>query len=216
MSSILPSGARIFCIGRNYTDHAAEMGGPAPEAPNLFLRTRDSVVVSDTDGAATVRMPSISSQFDYEGEFALIIAATARDVPEHRARDFIAGVTLFFDGSVRDVQKTSLCAGKNFDASGALLDEMLPLGAASWESYELATAVNGELRQEGHLGELIFSPERLVCYLSAILTLRAGDVIATGTPSGVGAAHKPPRWLKSGDRVEVTSSQLGPLRVLVA
>lgn len=205
----LASQSRIFCVGRNYRDHAIEVKSPPPEHPSVFLRIRESLVGHH----ARLQSPRASDQYDFEGEIAAIIGEHVDTVSETSAFDAIAGYTLLMDGSVRDYQKHSLLAGKNFFATGAVGPAVTPATTIQDPgSIGLETLVNGEIVQSGRLSELIFSVPSLISYLSHITPLRPGDVISTGTPAGVGMARTPPLWLKAGDEVEVRSDQLGRLR----
>jgi 2-keto-4-pentenoate hydratase/2-oxohepta-3-ene-1,7-dioic acid hydratase in catechol pathway len=206
-------GARIFCIGINYKSHAGETGRDLPPQPSVFIRTSESVV----GHGQPLAMPHASTHYDYEGELAILIGKRGRDIAQEDAMDHIAGYTAFNDGSVRDYQKHSVTAGKNFDASGAcgpwvvMADELGDPGA-----LQLATRLNGNEVQSSGTDLLIYSVPVIVSYLSRITALRVGDVIATGTPAGVGARRDPPLWMKAGDTVEVDISGIGVLRNHVA
>lgn len=194
--------SKVICVGVNYRPHVEEMGREIPNKPVLFLRFPASLV---GHGQPLVR-PRASEQFDFEGELAVVIGRRARHVTAEDAPAYIAGYTGFMDGSIRDWQRhtTQFTAGKNFEKSGAMgpclvtPDDVGPLAGQPIE-----TRVNGERMQRATLADLIFDVPALVAYCSTFTELLPGDVIATGTPGGVGAARKPPRWLKAGDRVEV-------------
>jgi 2-keto-4-pentenoate hydratase/2-oxohepta-3-ene-1,7-dioic acid hydratase in catechol pathway len=199
----------------NYLAHIKEMGRGPPEYPALFVRFADSLV---GHGNSVIR-PAASTQYDFEGELAVIIGRTARHVPKARALEYVAGYACFLDGSVRDFQRhtSQFIAGKNFRHSGAFgpvfvtPDEIPEPG-----SLNLETRVNGEVMQRGNVGDLCFDVERLIEYLSTICQLDPGDVITTGTPSGVGAARNPQQWLVPGDRIEVEIDNIGILENVVA
>jgi len=202
--------ARVFCVGRNYRDHLAEMGAKVPDQPNLFVRLHDSLA---RPGGEIVR-PRVSVQLDYEGELAVVIGRAGRHIPRDRALDHVAGYTCFNDGSIRDVQfNGSLLAGKNFAQSGscgpwiATADEV-----GDPHGLTLVTRLNGAEVQHGSTSALIFDVPYIIQYISAFTALYPGDIIATGTPEGVGAGRKPPLWMKAGDRVEVEISKVGLLR----
>lgn len=203
---------KVVCVGLNYLAHAAEGGHAPPTYPSFFLRVASSLIA---DGAPVIR-PTCSEQLDYECELAIVIGKGGRHIPEARALDHIFGYTLFNDVSVRDFQrKTSQwTAGKNFDATGPLgpvvvtADE-LPPGASG---LRITTRVNGNTMQDSDTSDLIFSCARVVHLLSEFMTLEPGDIIATGTPSGVAHARKPPAWMKAGDVVEVEVQGIGVLR----
>lgn len=202
---------KFVCVGLNYAEHAKEGGHAMPTYPSFFLRVDTSLIPA---GAAVVR-PRCSVQLDYECELVIVIGRGGRHIAEARALEHVFGYTLFNDVSVRDYQrKTSQwTAGKNFDATGPLgphivtADE-LPPGASG---LRITTRVNGETMQDSNTGDMIFSTARTIAILSEIMTLVPGDMIATGTPSGVAHARKPPTWMKPGDSVEVEVEGIGVL-----
>ena len=201
---------KILCVGVNYRPHIEEMGREVPEYPVVFVRFPESLV---RDGEAIIR-PEVSKQFDFEGELAVVIGRTARRVGRERALDYVAGYCCFMDGSVRDWQRHTMqfTPGKNFDRSGAI-GPMVPASDIPDPAIlELTTRVNGEVMQRGKVADLVFDIPTLIEYCSTFTTLQPGDVIATGTPGGVGAARKPPVWLVDGDRVEVKISHIGTLQ----
>lgn len=207
----IPEPGKILCIGVNYRPHVEEMGRDIPEYPVVFVRFPASLV---GHGQPLIR-PRVSSSYDYEGEVAVVIGKTARYVPRDRAWDYVAGLCPFLDGSVRDYQRHSgqFTPGKNFPASGAMGPALVTLDeTGDPEVLGLETRVNGEVLQRGNLSELIFDVPRLIEYCSTFTRLEPGDVIATGTPGGVGAARQPPRWLTPGDTVEVDLGAAGCLR----
>jgi 2-keto-4-pentenoate hydratase/2-oxohepta-3-ene-1,7-dioic acid hydratase in catechol pathway len=203
--------AKFLCVGINYMPHIKEMGRERPDYPVIFVRFAASLV---GHGEPMVK-PRVSEQFDFEGELAVIIGKPARHVPRARAYEFVAGYSCFNDGSVRDYQRhgPQWTPGKNFQASGALgpwlvtADE-LPNPARS----RLRTLLNGEVVQDESVAELCFDIPALIEYCSTWTELLPGDVIATGTPGGVGAGRKPPLWMKAGDTVTVEISGVGTLR----
>jgi 2-keto-4-pentenoate hydratase/2-oxohepta-3-ene-1,7-dioic acid hydratase in catechol pathway len=203
----IPDPDKILCVGVNYRPHAEEMGRELPSHPVIFTRFAGSLV---GHGQAVIR-PRASEQFDFEGELAVIIGKPARHVDRGDAMEYVAGFSCFLDGSVRDWQRHTMqfTPGKNFEQSGALgpwlvtRDEVVELPEIS-----LTTIVSGELMQTGRIDDLIFDVPSLIEYISTFTRLLPGDVIATGTPGGVGAARNPPRWLRAGDTVEV---ELGPV-----
>jgi len=205
---VVPDAARVICVGKNYRDHAAEMGGEAPAQPNLFMRTPQSLV----GHRQSIVCPVASEQYDYEGELAVVIGKGGRRIPTDRAISHIAGYTCFLDGSIRDFQKHSFTAGKNFDSSGACGPWLVPASAvADPQNLELTTRINGEVVQHANTSEMIHSITDIISYISTFTHLEPGDVISTGTPAGVGAARKPPRWLKPGDQVDVEIQDIGVL-----
>jgi len=209
----LPDASKILCIGLNYKSHVAETGRDLPPQPSVFLRTHASVV---GQGATMVR-PKASTNFDFEGELAVVIGRRGRHVPEADALAHIAGYTCFNDGSLRDFQKHSVTAGKNFDRSGAcgpwiVTADEIPDPTA----LTLCTRLNGSEVQRSTTDLLIYTIPRIVSYLSSFMALEPGDLIATGTPAGVGARRTPPLWMKAGDVIEVEISGIGTLRNPVA
>lgn len=209
----IPQPGKIICFGLNYRDHAKEAGVPIPTDPQVFTRFADTLVAH---GQPMIR-PRNSTSFDFEGELAIVIGKTARRVAPDNALSHVFGYTCFNDGSLRDFQKHSVTAGKNFPATGALgpwivtADEV---GDAS--ALMLSTTVNGERVQHKSTEDMIFTIPQMIAYVSSWTTLAPGDVICTGTPEGVGFARKPPLWLKQGDKVEVTISKIGTLSNTIA
>jgi 2-keto-4-pentenoate hydratase/2-oxohepta-3-ene-1,7-dioic acid hydratase in catechol pathway len=206
---VIPDAARVICVGKNYRDHVAEMGNEAPPAhPNLFMRTAQSLV----GHRQSIVCPKVSQEYDYEGELAVIIGRGGRHITPERALSHVAGYTCFLDGSVRDFQKHSFTAGKNFDSSGSCGPWMIPASEIpDPQNLNISTRINGEVVQKANTAEMIYSVTAIICYISAFTHLEPGDVIATGTPAGVGAARKPPKWLKAGDKVEVEIEHIGIL-----
>jgi 2-keto-4-pentenoate hydratase/2-oxohepta-3-ene-1,7-dioic acid hydratase in catechol pathway len=210
----IPAPEKIWCIGVNYMDRNAEYKDRSelPRYPSLFARAPTSVV---GHGQPIVR-PRVSSELDYEGEIVLVIGRQGRHVPRERAFEHIFGLTLCNEGSVRDWLrhgKFNVTQGKNFDRSGSIgpwivtADELDPR-----QPIEVTTRVNGETRQHDSTARLMFPFDYLIAYLSTFATLKPGDVIATGTPTGAGARFDPPRWLEPGDVVEVEAPGIGILR----
>jgi 2-keto-4-pentenoate hydratase/2-oxohepta-3-ene-1,7-dioic acid hydratase in catechol pathway len=205
-----PGGGKVLCVGLNYRAHVAESAGrEVPEQPRIFARLADTII----GHGAPLWRPANSTHFDYEGELAVVIGKAGRHIPAARALEHVAAYTIFQDGSVRDYQKHSVTAGKNFPHTGPLgpwlvtADE-IPDPAA----LTLTTRVNGEQRQRTSTGDMILTVQALIEYISAFTPLAPGDVIATGTPDGVAHARKPPPWLVPGDVVEVEISGIGILR----
>ncbi|WP_371348627.1 fumarylacetoacetate hydrolase family protein [Ancylobacter sp. IITR112] len=203
---------KIICVGLNYTDHAKEGGNPIPDYPAIFLRAITSIA---SPGAPLIR-PSMSEKLDFEAELAVVIGRTASRVSPAQALCHVAGYTCFNDGSVRDYQRksTQWTIGKNFDRSGSFGPELvtadaLPSGA---HGLRITSRVNGKVMQDGNTGNMIFSVATLVSVLSECMTLEPGDIIATGTPAGVGYARTPPIFLKHGDVCEIEIEGIGTLR----
>lgn len=204
---------KIICVGVNYANRNEEYkdGSDRPKYPSLFMRTPGSFV---GHGAPLIK-PCESDQFDYEGEIVLVIGRSGRRIAAEAALDHVAGMTLCNEGSVRDWLrhgKFNVTQGKNFDATGSIgpwlvtKDETSPADPLS-----LTTRVNGEVRQQDTTENLIFPFAELIAYISTFTTLKPGDFIVTGTPTGAGARFDPPKWLKAGDIVEVEVPGIGIL-----
>ncbi len=206
----LDSNTRILCVGVNFRPHIEEMGREVPDYPVVFTRFPSSLV---GPGEPVVR-PAVSGQFDFEGELALVIGKPAHRVPRSLALDYVGGYCCFMDGSVRDWQRhtSQFTAGKNFDGSGAIGPVVPASEIADPAALTLTTRVNGEVMQTGAIRDLVFDIPYLIEYCSTFTRLLPGDVIATGTPGGVGAARTPPVWLRQGDVVEVEIPGVGILR----
>src|SRR5271155_1009333 len=206
---VIPQPAKILCAGINYRSHAAEVGRELPKQPSMFIRFTDTLVGHDR---AMIR-PSVSDNFDYEGELALVIGKGGRHIAAENALDHIAGYTILVDGSVRDYQKFSVTSGKNFPGTG-------PLGPWLVTSDEipdpskltLTTRLTGKQVQHSPTDLLIYSIPQIIAFCSDFTALSPGDIIATGTPEGVGHSRKPPLWMKPGDVLEVEITGIGTLR----
>jgi 2-keto-4-pentenoate hydratase/2-oxohepta-3-ene-1,7-dioic acid hydratase in catechol pathway len=204
---------KYLAIGLNYTDHIAESGMERPQFP-VFFNKQVTCVVGLEEG---VHMPRVSNLLDYEGELAIVIGARCRHVPEDRAHEVIAGYTIANDVSVRDwqVRTPTMTMGKSFDTHGPL-GPWLVTADELGDPHALAirTFVNDDLRQDGNTGEMIYNCFQQVAHLSDAFTLEPGDVIATGTPAGIGAARQPfpSGLLKVGDVVRIQIDGIGELR----
>jgi 2-keto-4-pentenoate hydratase/2-oxohepta-3-ene-1,7-dioic acid hydratase in catechol pathway len=206
---VIPNPEKILCAGINYRSHAAETGRELPKQPSMFLRL-DSTLIGHE--GALIR-PSVSQNFDFEGELALVIGRGGRHIPAETALAHVAGYTCFVDGSVRDYQKFSVTAGKNFPGTGSLgpwlvTTDELP----DPKRLTLSTRLNGEEVQKSGTDLLIYSVPQIIAFCSDFTQLSPGDVIATGTPEGVGHRRNPPLWMKPGDVLEVEISGIGTLR----
>ena len=202
---------KIICIGLNYAAHAAEAGMDPPVAPTFFAKFANALAAP----GAAVRLPAASDKVDYEAEVAFVIGARATDVGVEEALDHVAGYTLLNDLSARDLQfqTPQWIPGKVFDGSapcGPWLVSADEAGAA--DAIGIAMDLNGERLQESDTGDLIFGVAELVSRLSKLMTLEPGDIVSTGTPSGVGSTRDPKIWLQDGDECVVSSPQLGELR----
>lgn len=201
---------KIFCIGVNYRKHVREMGRDLPEYPWVFTRSADSLVGHRDN----MIRPAVSEQFDFEGELAVVIGKTAHRVGADAALDHVAGYCCLNDGSIRDFQRHSgqFTAGKNFWRSGAMGPWLVTADeVGDPAALQLETRLNDQVMQSAATSDLIFDIPTLIEYCSTFARLEPGDVIASGTPGGVGAARKPPLWLKAGDTIEVTISGIGTL-----
>jgi len=208
----IPDPDKVLCIGINYGEHAKETGSAITDSPSIFSRLNNTLVAS---GDPIIR-PKVSEQLDFEGELAVIIGRRGRYVPEAQAFDHVAGYSIFFDGSVRDFQKHSVTAGKNFPATGPFGPVMVTADEIpDPQRLTMTTRLNGEAVQHTGIDEMLRPVEQLIAYLSTVTELVPGDVIATGTPSGVGARRTPPLWLKPGDQLEVEIDGIGILRTYV-
>lgn len=203
---------KIICLGLNYADHAAEGGREVPQYPVIFFRAVSSFVAH---GQPLVR-PKVSDKLDWEAELVAFVGRRARHVSEADALSYIAGYSVFNDGSVRDYQrKTSQwTVGKNFDGTGGFGPEFvpadqLPPGATG---LRIQTRVNGEVMQDANTSDMIFTVARTVALMSECMTLEPGDLLVMGTPAGVGFARKPPVFLKPGDVCEIEIERVGLLR----
>ena len=205
------AAAKILCVGVNYMPHIKEMGRERPQHPVIFVRFQNSLV---GHGRPLVR-PSASEQFDFEGELAVVIGRRARHVKRDDALAYVAGYSCFNDGSVRDFQRHGLqwTPGKNFVASGSFGPWLLTTDEQTDPTrFRLRTLLNGQTVQDESVAELCFDIPQLIEYCSTWTTLEPGDVIATGTPGGVGAGRTPPLWMTPGDTVEVDIAGIGVLR----
>jgi 2-keto-4-pentenoate hydratase/2-oxohepta-3-ene-1,7-dioic acid hydratase in catechol pathway len=207
-------GAKIICVGVNYPERNAEYkdGSDAPKYPSLFVRFASSFV---GHGSPIVRPPE-SLQLDYEGEIVLVVGKRGRRITEAKAHEHIFGLTLMNEGSVRDWirhGKFNVTQGKNFERTGSIGPWIVPLSpSVPLDDLTVVTRVNGEERQRGNTGTLMFSFARIVAYVSTFTTLEPGDLIATGTPPGAGGRFDPPKWLRAGDVVEVECGPIGTLK----
>jgi 2-keto-4-pentenoate hydratase/2-oxohepta-3-ene-1,7-dioic acid hydratase in catechol pathway len=209
----IPNPEKIICIGVNYANRNAEYkdGSEPPKYPSVFMRTRETLVGHEQD----ILDPPESDQLDYEGEIVIVIGKEGRRIPEERTHEYVAGLTIMNEGSIRDYlrhAKFNVTQGKNFAKSGSLgpwlvtADELDPMS-----ELQVITKVNGEERQNDTTNSLMFPFRYLISYLSTFYHLKPGDIVATGTPNGAGARFDPPKYLTDGDVVEVTVPGIGTL-----
>jgi 2-keto-4-pentenoate hydratase/2-oxohepta-3-ene-1,7-dioic acid hydratase in catechol pathway len=204
---------KILCAGVNYRSHAAETGRDVTARPSMFLRMTNTLLGA---GQPMLR-PVVSGNFDFEGELAVIIGKAGRNIAEANALEYVAGYTCFNDGSLRDYQKFSVTAGKNFPATGPLGPWMVTTDEIPDPSaLTLITRLNGEQMQQSGTDLLIYSVQQIIAFCSEFTELLPGDVIATGTPEGVGHRRSPQLWMKPGDLIEVQISRIGVLHNTIA
>jgi len=202
---------RVFCIGRNYEEHAKEGKAEVPEFPMIFLKPATSLA----GHGQPIEVPASTEKVDWEGEIALVIGTGGRDIPEEQALEHVAGYSIANDVTARDWQRrtSQFDQGKMFDTFGPFGPYLVtPDEAGDVTDMRVETRVNGEVMQSGNSGDMVYPMAMLVSYLSQAVRLLPGDVILTGTPSGVGYARTPPVYLVPGDVVEVSVSGLGELR----
>jgi 2-keto-4-pentenoate hydratase/2-oxohepta-3-ene-1,7-dioic acid hydratase in catechol pathway len=205
----VPRPAKIFAIGLNYADHVAESGLQAPEVPTVFAKFQNAVC-GPHDG---IQLPRVSSHLDYEGELAVVVGKRCRHVPRERAQDVIGGYMVLNDVSVRDwqLQSPQWSLAKSFDTHAPTGPWVTPASDIDPDGLRLRTWVNGEIRQDSDTRQLVFDSFDLVSYISQACTLEPGDIIATGTPGGVGFLREPPLYLTAGDDVRVEIEGLGAI-----
>jgi acylpyruvate hydrolase len=211
----VPDPDKIVCIGLNYRSHAAEAGIDPPEQPTFFAKFRNALAPPD----ATVELPAASEKVDYEAEIAFVIGRRCKEIDPDRALGAIAGYLLLDDLSARDLQFATpqWMPGKVFDGSAPCGPALVtPDEAGAHDGISFALDLNGERMQDASTSDLIFSIPELVARLSRWMTLEPGDIVSTGTPSGVGSVREPRVWLKPGDEILISSPSLGELRTRIA
>ncbi|OOO33525.1 UNVERIFIED_ORG: 5-carboxymethyl-2-hydroxymuconate isomerase [Rhizobium sophorae] len=209
--AVIPNPDKILCVGLNYEMHRQETGRSVVENPTIFARYANSQI----GHLAPIVRPKVSSDLDYEGELAVIISRPGRYISRENALGHVAGYSIYNDGSVRDFQRHThqFTPGKNFPETGAFGPWMMtPDELGELDPLRIQTRLNGEVVQDATFGMMIFDVARIIEYCSSFTRLEAGDVIATGTPGGVGAKRNPPLWMEPGDIVEVEIDKLGILR----
>jgi 2-keto-4-pentenoate hydratase/2-oxohepta-3-ene-1,7-dioic acid hydratase in catechol pathway len=208
---VIPDPAKILCIGLNYETHRVETGRKEAQHPAVFTRFADTQL----GHAASIIRPFVSDRLDYEGELAVVIGRHGRHISRESAMDYIAGYACYNDASVRDWQRHNIqfTPGKNFPATGAFGPYLVTADEiADYRHLKIETRLNGVVVQSAGLDQLIFPIPVLIEYLSTFTSLAPGDVIATGTPGGVGDKREPPLYMKAGDQVEVEIRNVGLLR----
>ncbi|HWB85078.1 MAG TPA: fumarylacetoacetate hydrolase family protein [Bryobacteraceae bacterium] len=206
----IPRPTKIICVGLNYRDHAEESNLPIPEVPTIFSKFPTAVI----GPGRPIVLPKNSQKPDYEAEFAFVIGIGGRHIPESRWREHVFGYTIVNDVSARDYQMatTQWTMGKTFDTFAPIGPAIVTVDEIeNPHDLDISLTVNGEELQHSNTRNLIFNIPKLVAFLSSVFTLEPGDIVSTGTPAGVGAARKPPRWLKAGDTVAVKIQGIGEL-----
>jgi acylpyruvate hydrolase len=203
----VPFPQRILCLGVNYLEHALEGGRGPTKWPEIFVRGSDSVAAP----YGNLVKPDLSDRFDYEGELGLVIGRGGRYIPADEALEAVAGYVVVMDGTAREWQRaaTQWTPGKNFDGTMPIGPELVTTDELDVSDVQLTTRLNDEVMQSSSTALMIFDIPRTIEFLSTFTTLRPGDVIATGTPGGVGFARNPPVWLQPGDSIEVTVEGVG-------
>ena len=205
----VPDPWRVLCLGVNYRDHAIEGGREVPTWPEAFVRGRGSVLGPYAD----LVKPALTERFDYEGELGIVIGSGGRYIPAAKALDAIAGYVVLNDATARDWQRaaTQWTAGKNFEGSMPIGPEVVTTDEVDISDLALTTMLNGEVMQSARTSQMIVDVPSAIEFFSSFTRLRPGDVIATGTPGGVGFARQPPVWLLPGDVIEVTVEGVGSI-----
>jgi 2-keto-4-pentenoate hydratase/2-oxohepta-3-ene-1,7-dioic acid hydratase in catechol pathway len=206
----IPRPRKLICVGLNYRDHAAETGATIPDVPTIFNKFATAVIGPGAD----IVLPKVSKSPDYEAEFAFVIGKGGRHIAAEDWQDHVWGYTIINDVSARDYQRatTQWLMGKTFDTFAPMgpwivtADEI-----ADPHNLDISLEINGETLQNSNTKELIFKIPDLIAFLSSVFTLESGDIVSTGTPSGVGAARKPPRFLRPGEEVTVKIAGIGEL-----
>ena len=207
----VPAPRVVHCLGLNYADHVREGGREEmPSFPSVFMRSPETVIGPYAD----LVVPALTGGFDYEGEVGIVIGAGGRYIPAEEAMAAIAGFTVLNDASARDWQRagSQWIPGKNFDGSMPLGPEIVTPDEVNILDTTLTTRLNGEVMQQASTSQMLLDIPTTVEFYSSFTTLRPGDVIATGTPGGVGYARKPPVWLEPGSTIEVTVDGVGTIR----
>ena len=207
----VPRPSKLICVGLNYRDHALESKMEIPKVPTIFSKFSSAVI----GPGESIVLPKASTKPDYEAEFAFVIGRGGRYIPAERWQEHVFGYTIVNDVSARDFQMatTQWLMGKTFDTFAPMGPYIVSADEiADPHALDISLSINSEELQHSNTRELIFKIPELVAFISSVVTLEPGDVVSTGTPAGVGAARKPPRFLKAGDDVVVRVEQIGELR----
>ena len=206
----IPRPGKIICIGLNYRDHAGETGQTVPTYPTVFAKFNNVVI----GPGEPIIIPKLTDQVDYEAELGFVIGKTARHVPLEQALDYVAGYVPFHDVSARDYQNrtSQWTLGKTFETFGPMGPALVTADEIpDPQTLDISLSIGGEVLQKSNTRELVFTVQQLLSILSGIMTLEPGDLVSTGTPSGVGAARNPKRWLRPGETVKIEIAKLGTL-----
>tara|TARA_Y100000817_G_C16740802_1_gene492374 strand:- start:3 stop:854 length:852 start_codon:yes stop_codon:yes gene_type:complete len=212
---VIPNPGKIICVGLNYSDHIKETGKTLEKNPVIFVRVPDS----QTSHKQSIQKPNISKYLDYECEMAVIMKDTNKYIKPENALKYVVGYSCYNDSTVRDWQQhtSQFGMGKNFHKTGSFGPHMvLAENVPDYKKLSIQTRLNGKVMQDAKLSQLIFSIPELISYISNAVPWRAGDVLVTGTPGGVGFKRKPPVYMKAGDHVEVEISEIGVLSNKIA
>ncbi|MET7327624.1 fumarylacetoacetate hydrolase family protein [Nonomuraea sp. NPDC005650] len=209
LAPVVPRPGKIICVGLNYRNHILEMGRELPQYPTLFAKFTEALIGPYDD----IALPAVSQSIDWEAELAVVIGTAARNVSPEQATASIAGYSVLNDVTARDYQTRTLqwLQGKTFESSTPFGPYLVTPDELEGVTMTMQCEVDGEVVQETDTADLVFGPAELISYVSEIITLRPGDVIATGTPGGVGHARKPPRYLADGSKVVTRIAGLGEL-----
>jgi len=206
----VPAPGRILCVGLNYREHALEGGRDIPAWPDVFMRGQQTVLAPYAD----LVKPALTDRFDYEAELGLVIGRGGRYIPAGKAIEALAGYVVLNDASARDWQRagTQWTPGKNFDGSMPIGPELVTTDEVDVSDVAITAVLNGAVMQSARTSQMIVDVASCVEFFSSFTTLHPGDVIATGTPGGVGFARKPPVWMTPGDVIEITVDGVGTIR----
>lgn len=207
---VIPNPSKILCVGHNYESHRVETGRDKTKHPSIFTRFADTLISADDP----IIRPKVSSDLDFEAELAVVIGKGGRNIPESEAMDHLAGFACFNDASLRDWQwhTRQFIPGKNFPGTAPFGPELVTLDEIDdLDRIEVKAVLNGEVMQSATLDHMLFPIPTIIAYVSTFTPLSPGDVIATGTPGGVGAKRTPPVWMKAGDTIEVHVSGVGSI-----
>ena len=207
LAPVVPNPPKVICVGQNYLAHILEQGAAVPDYPTLFNKFNNALIGPNDD----ITLPKVSDKCDWEVELAMVVGKAGRHIAEADAMDHVAGYTVLNDFSVRDYQKrtTQWMQGKSFEGTTPVGPCLVTVDEIDVSSLRLWTEVDGQVMQDSKTSDLVHKPAHLIAYISQIFTLEPGDLIATGTPSGVGMARTPPVWLREGNVVRTGIDGIG-------